>query len=126
MIRTPCRSFSVRALTSLLLLGAFLLLGFCPLRNTLAAIAHPAGAAPKVPVYGKIIVQDDCLTAVLQKTLPTSEKMLVPPLPVAWLAVKSLAFDSRPALTGEIATPRSLTQAAFTFPLYLRNRCLLI
>lgn len=112
--------------TGFLLLAAFLLLGFCPLRNTLVAMAHPTGAAPKVPVYSKIIGQDDCVSAVIQKALPTSGKTLVPPLLMAWLPANRFSFDPLKLSIHQSSRLAILAQVHFNFPIYLRNRCLLI
>lgn len=126
MVRIERRFFSLRVLTGFFLLGAFLLLGFCPLRNTLLAIAHPAAAAPKVPVYSKIVGQDDCVTAVIQKALPTSGKKLVPPVQTAWLTANSFALSSWPVKVIDRSSVTVLARVNLNFPIYLLNRCLLI
>lgn len=56
------KTLQFRPFISLLMLVVLLTLGFCPLRNALCKLVHPAPAKTrsKVPEYGKIIAGDDC------------------------------------------------------------------
>lgn len=106
-------------------MSAFLLPGFCPLRNTLIVLAHPASVVPKVPAYGKIIGQDDCVKTVVEKTVPTAGKTWLPRLYPAWLQTinsNACLSVSEPVYSGV----KAVLPVYLLFPIYLHNRCLLI
>jgi hypothetical protein len=117
---------AARRFTGWLVLCAFLALGFCPLRNTLLNLAHPAAAAPKVPEYSKITGQDDCVAAVIQKAVMTTGKSPVPPFNLTDLPIHTFAayiagftIQAKDCLHINKAIPSSL-------PIYLFNHSLLI
>lgn len=120
------QSISVRRFTSWLVLFVFLVLGFCPLRNTLLDLAHPRAAAPRVPVYSKIIGQGDCVVPAIQKAIPATGKSLVPPLGIAELPVNDFAIDVAGFTLRTNDCLASSQTICSSFPIYLLNRCLLI
>lgn len=113
---------------SLSILFFFLTLGFCPLRNALTHAAQPIPVAggTRVPEYSKIIAHDDCSVAVITKTLPTTGRLFTDLLSPALAEITPLVRFDQPWIKtlASVQLPSEVQTAAF--PIYLRNRALLI
>jgi hypothetical protein len=66
---------SLRSFSSLMVMVVFLVLGFCPLRNTLCSLVNPVPQkiTHNVPEHAKIIVHNDCASTVFNKIPPFYE-----------------------------------------------------
>lgn len=95
------------------LVTVFLLLGFCPLRNTLF---RPPGP---VPAYAKITSGKECRTAVSQA---------VPYAHPSWALTAAFAFSFTGQLRAvrEPGLPIQGVLSIRSLPIYLLNRALLI
>jgi hypothetical protein len=112
------------SLASLTIMIVFLLLGFCPLRNTLVSLVKPVPAknSRKVPERAKIIAADDCTVSTTQKIAPSREPMPsgnALPLRTVPLTLPgfSVRFQRLKIPPGYLVPP---------VPLYLRNQVMLI
>ena len=103
----------------MLLTAAFLVLGFCPLRNVLARLAHPepARTAQPAPDYAKTTSGKECVT------FTRVNKIAAQPALAHGVAYHFAVSGGAVALNMPLATARPYL---FTVPLYLRNRALLI
>lgn len=121
----PINKAFFRSLASLTILVVFLLLGFCPLRNTLVTLVKtvPAKETRKVPERAKIIAADDCTasTSTTQKIASSREPMPsgnTLGLPTVFIPQVAYVRWQRLKLPVAFITPPIL--------IYLRNQVLLI
>ena len=108
-----------RRVFSLAVLGVFLLLGFCPLRNTLCRLAQPEPARKTHPApdYAKITSAKECVAYIV-----VAQQAAQPAL-----SPTNVFNFTNTANTIFIAVPQTASVAYFsTIPLYLRNRALRI
>ncbi len=112
------RHYSCR-LFSLGVLGVFLLLGFCPLRNMLCRLAQPEPVtkAQPAPDYAKITSGKECVTFTM-----VTQRAAQPALSPNTV----FRFAGSCAALKVTAGPIALTSCSSTIPLYLRNRALRI
>lgn len=125
-----CKLLNFKSFISILVLIAFLVLGFCPLRNTLCKLINsssPARHQQRVPEYGKISAADKCGSVAVVKALPLKERvfdgapLLFFVVLVGTFLVAGLRFDD--AFTGNLAISHHRYLAV---PIYLRNQILRI
>jgi len=119
---------TARAIGSLTLIAAFLLLGSCPVRNVifrLVQLEHAKKAQP-APEHGRFTAGQECSTAVVVKSIPATGRLIRQLLPAAALT-ETTAFSLDNALSRVIdAVQPGIAIWSSSIPLYLRNRALLI
>ncbi|WP_214072994.1 hypothetical protein [Mucilaginibacter sp. dw_454] len=126
--RLKNKALYLQGLKTLLLTAIYLVFGFCPLRNTLSAIAHatPANTTKKIPEYGKIIAHDDCCITIVAKAIPTTGRPLSgPPLFLTSLIAAFLLCNFAVGANNRFH-PLPVAANSHQLPIYLRNRSLLI
>jgi hypothetical protein len=126
-MRLSIKKSRLETSVSILTLAAFLLLGFCPLRNALIKEfgGSPEKAGKPLPEYRKITSANYCQVVCLLKTIPSTGR--VDHLPSIWPAggLPGSSFIGRIApacITSQCVGPLSPWQPSL--PLYIRNRVL--
>ena len=116
------KTSALKSVIAMSMVIAMLVLGFCPLRNTLGTLLfRPASAVPKTNGSHLLIADDVCKVQIINKATTGQQHTLLPPLALVVLACfcgYGLCLFNRIMLNG-----RNLSQQnAVAVPIYLRNR----
>jgi len=113
-----------RLISSIGLITIFLLLGFCPLRNMLCRLASPEPVRRSVPApdYAKITSGKECAPAATARTVPSTQGFSGHAVATSPVFHFALVHGSGRRLALPVLQP---FHTAF-FPIYLRNRAILI
>lgn len=115
------------SLFSLAIVTAFLLMGYCPLRNTLLSLAQHQHTVPKTNGTHLLVSDDACKGVAINQLSAVQRIADTAPAPI-WFAVTSSAYSPgfhTPEKIGSY-TPALVTASFNSIPIYLRKRVLLI
>lgn len=114
----------LQPLTGTLLIAAFVLLGYCPLRHTLGALIDSSHIKTvPVPDHGKITAAEDCGGITQVKVLAYTERPSHGPFPLM-AAIILDAFSPTGSILGYINYNqlRITSHRQASIPIYLLNR----
>jgi len=119
---------SFLSLLSLAIVTAFLLLGYCPLRNILLSLAQHQHTIPKTNGAHLLVSDDACKGAVINPLSAVQQQITDAAPAPAWFAVTNNAYPSGFYAPKKISsfTPAPVTATFNPVPIYLRKRVLLI
>ena len=121
--------FNFRYSLTLVTLAAFMLLGFCPLRNSLIRLAggSPEKAAQLIPDYRKINSASQCELVFRLKELPPTGQVDHSPSVDHAPALTACSFFNSGAYPALYSTSDQASESwPPSIPIYLRNRVLRI